>query len=1030
MNYLFADKQECTGDLSKWEVQNVRTMISMFEDAHEFTSDLSKWDVQNLESMRGMFWKAHAFNSDISAWQVGKVTDMYLAFGDATQFNSDLSKWNVSSVTSFSFAFSMAGAFQQDVGDWKPMNGVATDDMFALTNSTCKFEPAGEHANGRVTNTPRFYCNDAAGLARDGAVCSASTDCDSGSCNTHCCERTPAVLIEGALCNNGGRYAHPLGFSQTWDPSTFLNQTAGWEESLITNVLVQPSGIPGGSAAAFAQQMLTVDGIKVTTDDAAAGFIFQLKWADHGISSPDALGLAVGDNPVGVQWSTASSANPGSIGIDSESGDIFAAPKTIGNYTAWLVAVNIKGTATTRGLPTELDQLLLKKWPFEVVDPPTFAVVLKDPTHRSRQIADPSKYDDPTTTTFMKGVNYKIAPLGIDTAATQVSTGTLATITYTLEGASEDWFVSATSGVIQGEFNQTGITSFSLVAVDAGGQRAVVERYTFNVRSGPNGRGCANDGTTVIDAADDTTFTCDCTGTDFDGANCEMNVRTREAEAAAAASSAAATKSKTTSTIAVGAGGGAVVLILLIVAALKYQHHRIAMRPVDFAAIFAKMVESGDISAEQLEAMASNQGKHSATFAESANLPREIPRRCITKSEKVGEGAFGEVFKGILDETSNNHGVPGYLVACKSVTDPTGDGAADLLQEATVMAQIGTHINLVSLVGVVTSGVPLLIIIALCEHGSLKGQLEKRMLGEGKLAAKPGALPPKIDADIGLEIARGMLHLVEHHLVHRDLASRNVLLDSQLVCKVADFGLSRAFSSEEGKDYYKSTSGMMALRWTAPEAMTTLKFSMKTDVWAFGIVLLEIAINGDMPIKELTNTEIMARMQSGYQTPQPIGCPDAMYEVMCKCWALDPSKRPSFLDLVDILDEGDFEGDGFAAAVAATSNSKKRQASSGGAASSESVTTAGYVVKGSGDAASGGGGLYAANPDTNGAAGASAGATAGVYAVNRDTAGGGGGAGAYIELGANATNKEDAYLAIGNQTDETTFGFGGDGASN
>jgi serine/threonine protein kinase len=172
------------------------------------------------------------------------------------------------------------------------------------------------------------------------------------------------------------------------------------------------------------------------------------------------------------------------------------------------------------------------------------------------------------------------------------------------------------------------------------------------------------------------------------------------------------------------------------------------------------------------------------------NLPREIPRRCITKSEKVGEGAFGEVFKGILDETSTG-GVPGYMVACKSVTDPSGDGAADLLQEATIMAQIGSHPNLVSLIGVVTSGVPLLIIIALCENGSLKSQLEKRVLGEGKLAAKPGALPTKIDADIGAEIAKGMIHLVEHNLVHRDLAARNVLLDSQLIAKVADFGLSR-----------------------------------------------------------------------------------------------------------------------------------------------------------------------------------------------------------------------------------------------
>jgi hypothetical protein len=229
---------------------------------------------------------------------------------------------------------------------------------------------------------------------------------------------------------------------------------------------------------------------------------------------------------------------------------------------------------------------------------------------------------------------------------------------------------------------------------------------------------------------------------------------------------------------------------------------------------------------------------------------------------------------------------------------------------------------------------------------------------------------------------------------------------------VADFGLSRAFSGEEGKDYYKSTAGMMALRWTAPEAMTTLRFYMATDVWTFGIVLLEIAINGELPVKELTNAEIMAQMQSGYKTPKPTGCSDAMYQVMCKCWTLDPVSRPSFLDLADILSEVDFEGAGFAvgpSASKANANAKGRtsinpsyagpggageinsdsgfvvQGSAGAGGSEaanagfyatvpsgrqETIAASGYVVQGSAGASGVGGGgggieLYAANPDAD-----------------------------------------------------------------
>jgi hypothetical protein len=376
------------------------------------------------------------------------------------------------------------------------------------------------------------------------------------------------------------------------------------------------------------------------------------------------------------------------------------------------------------------------------------------------------------------------------------------------------------------------------------------------------------------------------TGTLFarDSVGAEVVVHTWDFEVIAPAEESFAARMG--GSIAAAVLGVIIAALLLTFGGVKYHQHQIAMRPVDFSSIFNDMVEAGGIttikSTRPTAAGAGTTGGAAAataaatdnprtdeettlTITQPMRLPREIPRRCITKSEKVGEGAFGEVFKGILDETSNNNGVPGYLVACKSVTAATGDGAADLLQEATIMAQVGNHPNLVSLIGVVTSGVPLLIIIALCEHGSLKSQLEQRMLGEGKLAINPEATrpnrPPKTDAAIGVDIARGMQHLVEHNMVHRDLAARNVLLDSQLVAKVADFGLSRAFSNggEEGKAYYKSRNGMMAIRWTAPEAMATMKFSMPTDVWSFGIVLLEIALNGELPLKEVPNYSLMVR---------------------------------------------------------------------------------------------------------------------------------------------------------------------------
>jgi hypothetical protein len=480
-----------------------------------------------------------------------------------------------------------------------------------------------------------------------------------------------------------------------------------------------------------------------------------------------------------------------------------------------------------------------------------------------------------------------------------------------------------------------------------------------------------------------------------------------EGKAAAQSSKAEADKKQTSFTTGLAAGG-VIILLLIVVAAVKFQQHKIAMKPVDFQALFNQMLDSGDITS------AGSASGATATADKSTpvpRLPREIPRQCVTKSEKVGEGAFGEVFKAILDESKHGSGgVPGYLVACKSVIDPTGDGAKDLLQEATIMAQVGFHNNLLSLIGVVTSGTPLLIVLALAEYGSLKSQLEKRALGEGKLAAKPGALPPKIDADIALEIAQGMQHLVEHNLVHRDLAARNVLIDSALTSKVADFGLSRAFS--ENSDYYKSTTGMMALRWTAPEAMETLKFSLKTDVWAFGIVMLEIATNGETPIKELTNPEIMVKIQSGYLTTEakkPENCPSSLYKVMCKCWHLKPDKRPSFKKLIALLSSDDIEG----------GKTMKPKSKAVEETVFDADAGAAYVVKGNVNRASVG--LYSANTTTAGGGGAAAESASALYAVDA------GGAAAVNRVATNSEYvvKGDASVQAANRAGIGLYSAGG-----
>jgi serine/threonine protein kinase len=301
--------------------------------------------------------------------------------------------------------------------------------------------------------------------------------------------------------------------------------------------------------------------------------------------------------------------------------------------------------------------------------------------------------------------------------------------------------------------------------------------------------------------------------------------------------------------------------------------------------------------------------------------PNAILRQDLRFIECIGTGAFGEVWKASLRRRTELGIDRDIIVAAKRVKlrddrplDPGGSHTPDsrshsdlkvaeenskLLDEAMLMAKVGYHQNLVSIVGIIAAEKkePCILVIAYCEYGSLRSVL-KFDFANGNPMSELGSL------EIGLDIICGMQHLVEMSVIHRDLAARNVMVASGpsstgYVAKVADFGLSRMSIGDNAQDeYYRSETGVFALRWTPPEGITLLKFTHASDVWSFGIVMVEIYLNGSRPFPDVaTNPEVLALTLSGQRHSQPPTCPTHMYMLLLQCWAEDADVRPTFAAL-------------------------------------------------------------------------------------------------------------------------------------
>ena len=268
----------------------------------------------------------------------------------------------------------------------------------------------------------------------------------------------------------------------------------------------------------------------------------------------------------------------------------------------------------------------------------------------------------------------------------------------------------------------------------------------------------------------------------------------------------------------------------------------------------------------------------------------EIPRDSISLVERLGGGQFGEVFRGVWNKTTS--------VAVKTLKQGTMLPSA-FLQEASIMKKL-RHPKLVQLYAVCTQEEPLLIITELMTNGSLLEYLQ----GEGQSLKLPQLI------DMSAQVAGGMAYLELHNYIHRDLAARNILVGENNICKVADFGLARLIADDE---YNAHEGAKFPIKWTSPEAALYNRFSVKSDVWSFGVLLTELVSYGRIPYPGMSNAEVLKELERGYRMPCPLNTPESLYQIMLDCWKKNPMDRPTFeallwrLEDFFVLDSGQYQ---------------------------------------------------------------------------------------------------------------------------
>lgn len=286
-----------------------------------------------------------------------------------------------------------------------------------------------------------------------------------------------------------------------------------------------------------------------------------------------------------------------------------------------------------------------------------------------------------------------------------------------------------------------------------------------------------------------------------------------------------------------GSIGLVVILLIHVCVLLVYRISRYNKRQSDHSvAGFTAITQSSNLDINKLPL---NADYHQTSAKLNPKLEKlEYPRNDIIYVKDLGQGAFGRVFQGRAPRL-----VPAEdftLVAVKMLKDEaSSDMQVDFEREACLLSEFD-HPNIVKLLGVCAIGRPMCLLFEFMGRGDLNEFLRScspslEVASQQKTFGIKKELTHRDLLAISLQIANGMVYLSERKFVHRDLATRNCLINEDMVVKIADFGLSHKIYMQ---DYYKGgEDDAIPIRWMPLEAILYNKYTIESDIWAYGVSL-------------------------------------------------------------------------------------------------------------------------------------------------------------------------------------------------